>query len=358
MTQAQYIPDFVEALISEIKNREVPDFITDIDTLYLGGGTPSLLSPAQIFMILDALEERFSLQNCSEFTVEVNPDDVTPGYLRALADVGVNRLSMGIQSFQPELLTFMHRAHTAKEAHRSLEVVAKAGFSSFTADLIYGNPGQTEEQLAEDIRQLLAYQPPHVSAYSLTIEPKTRLGKQFEKGTLQPADETMVAAHMKLTERMLSDAGLKRYEISNYAIPGSEAQHNSNYWQHVSYLGFGPSAHSFIWDGEAPVAQRTANIRNYKIYSTGRYEDETQREILTESELAEERILLGLRTQKGISATLLKTSYNYEWTRAQQQLCEELGRRGLLETNEKGMRLTSEGMALADEITARIIAAH
>ncbi len=357
LTSQQHIPEFVDAILSEIENRELPDYAQKVETLYFGGGTPSLLSPAQLFMIIDALETRFDISNLSEFTVEVNPDDVTPGYIQALMDVGVTRVSMGIQSFQPELLEFMHRAHTKEEAHRSLEVIANSNLPSFTVDLIYGNPGQTEQQLEDDLEQILSYNPPHVSAYSLTLEPKTRLGKQFELGRLTPADDEMVARHMQIVESRLAERGLIRYEISNYAKPGYEAIHNANYWQHKTYLGFGPSAHSFEWDGESPVAKRSANIRNFKMYSTGKFEDPDAKEVLTEQELAEEYILLTLRTRKGTHLKKLEEVYSYRFNDKQLTLIDYLRKEAYISQDPELLSLTSKGMTIADELTTKIIAA-
>jgi len=253
VTRDRLIPEFVDALVHEITAVPAGDgspFPGDpVRTLYLGGGTPSRLPLSQFERIFNALYRHFDLSGLTECTVEVNPEDVTTEWLARVRDRGVTRLSMGIQSFQPELLEFMHRAHSAPEAHKALERVVYAGFTSFSVDLIYGCPGQTDAQLRDDLEQLLAYDPPHLSAYSLTIEPRTRLGKQAELGRLNPADDEMVARQSRLVRDVLGANGIHQYEISNYARHGHEAEHNSAYWRHENYLGMGPAAHSFYWPG-------------------------------------------------------------------------------------------------------------
>lgn len=253
VTRDRLIPEFVDALVQEISTVPVGDgspFPGDpVRTLYLGGGTPSRLPLSQLERIFDALHRHFGLSGLEEVTVEVNPEDVTPDLLTGLRDMGVTRLSMGIQTFQPELLEFMHRAHSAPEAHAALESVVRAGFTSFSVDLIYGCPDQTAAQLQDDLNRLLAYDPPHLSAYSLTIEPRTRLGKQAELGRLNPANDETVARQSRLIRDVLGTNGIHQYEISNYARQGHEAEHNSAYWRHENYLGLGPAAHSFYWPG-------------------------------------------------------------------------------------------------------------
>lgn len=253
VTRDRLVPEFVDALLHEISTVPACDgspFPGDpVHTLYLGGGTPSRLPLAQLERIFDTLHRHFGLSGLEEVTVEVNPEDVTADLLLGLRDMGVTRLSMGVQSFQPELLEFMHRAHSAPEAHKSLEKVVHAGFSSFSVDLIYGCPNQTEAQLQDDLDRLLAYDPPHLSAYSLTIEPRTRLGKQAKLGRLNPADDETVARQSRLIRDVLGANGIHQYEISNYARHGHEAEHNSAYWSHENYLGLGPAAHSFYWPG-------------------------------------------------------------------------------------------------------------
>lgn len=354
MTNQQYIPDFVDAIIKETEQSKPEDYLRNIETIYFGGGTPSLLSPAQIMMILDAISSNFDTSSVREITFEMNPDDVTPGYINTLKDLGITRLSMGVQSFQPQLLDFMHRAHNREEALRSLEVLSASGMD-WNTDLIYGNPGQTSADLEKDINEMLSFNPPHISAYSLTIEPKTRLGKMHENGKLQPVDDDIVAEHMALIVNKLADQNIQRYEISNYAIPGREALHNSNYWEHIPYLGFGPSAHSFLWAPGDPVAKRQANWRNLKRWIAGPPVDPDTKEILTLDELAEERIMLGLRTRKGISLENIYARYDYRFSDHQKKYIDHLVHNGYAEYDNDRLRLSSEGFAICDEIAVQVI---
>ena len=265
VTRDRLIPEFVDALVHEISAVPTGDgspFQGDpVRTLYLGGGTPSRLPLPQLKRIFDALHRRFDLSRLAECTMEVNPEDVTANLLAGLRDMGVTRLSMGIQSFQPELLEFMHRAHSAPEAHTALESVLRAGFASFSVDLIYGCPDQTEAQLQDDLDRLLAYDPPHLSAYSLTVEPRTRLGKQAELGRLNPANDETVARQSRLIRDVLGANGIHQYEISNFAWQGHEAEHNSAYWRHENYLGLGPAAHSFYWPGGGLERERSSDLK-------------------------------------------------------------------------------------------------
>ncbi len=395
VTRDRLIPAFVENLVTEITHGPVlpegvlththPDDLCrhPLKTIYLGGGTPSRLHSDQLQRITEALADRFDLSQIREFTVEVNPEDLTREWLDAARRTGVTRLSMGIQSFQPELLEFMHRAHSEKQAHQALDLVAETGFDSFSVDLIYGNPGQSRRQLHDDLMQLLRYHPPHISAYSLSIEPKTRLGKQMELGRLTPQDDDEVAAQARLIRDTLAENGIYQYEVSNYAQPGHEAVHNSAYWRHENYLGLGPAAHSFYWPDGADRAIRwyhppdihawqhgvsslpsslpssdatpavapagNAAVENSQVENT-HFETET----LSLEQLAEERIMLGLRTTDGISTEELGSRYNYVFRETQQKEIMRFREKGWLAGDEP-LRLTDEGFAIADAITVQLI---
>jgi oxygen-independent coproporphyrinogen-3 oxidase len=347
ITRKKLIDPFVDSLIKEIQSyRGTPYSDENIETIYLGGGTPSQLSQAQLNRIFDALGESFSLHPV-EVTMEMNPDDVTPDYLKSLLDLGINRASMGVQSFDEKLLQFMHRAHTKSEALNALESLQTAGFPTYTADLIYGNPGQTLEMLDDDISQLLQFDPPHISAYSLTVEPQTRLGKQVKLGRISPPEDDLVAEHVDLLTKRFSDAGIERYEVSNFSKPGKEALHNSNYWKHENYLGLGPSAHSFWLLEEGGL--RWENRSDIKKYIDGISDGiSTEPEKLSMLSLAEERLMLGLRTKWGVGFDELKTRYNYELNRKQKLWMEYQREQGMLKTDGNVLRFTSEGLKIAD----------
>lgn len=357
LTRKELIDPFVDALIEEIHSyKEHPFSEEQFDTIYLGGGTPSLLEPARLEQVFSKLDEIFDLAP-KEVTLEMNPDDVTVEYLRDLKTLGVNRASMGVQSFDPSLLLFMHRAHDPGEAEAALEMLQQANFPTFTADLIYGNPGQELEQLERDINRLLYYQPPHISAYSLTIEPGTRLGKQVELGKTETPEDEMVAKHFDLVERKLLENGIRRYEISNFSIPGKEAIHNSNYWRHVNYLGLGPSAHSLFWAGDG--ASRWNNKKDIKTYLDRDWEQVTEEETnLDMQDMAEERLMLGLRTIWGISFQPMKSVYSYQFSKKQMEWLERQHKEGFIMLNEEKIRLTSTGLKIADYLILELISRH
>ncbi len=349
VTRQQLRDEYVDGLIAEIKSYQGTPFADEtVNTIYLGGGTPSLLPVQQLDDIFSALHSTFSIE-AEEVTLEMNPDDVTADYLAALKQAGITRASMGVQSFQPELLEFMNRAHDRDEALQCLELLSQSKFNAFTVDLIYGNPGQTLEQLSDDLDLLLQYRPPHVSAYSLTVESGTRLGKQVELGRINPPKDERVAEQFELLNERLADEGIERYEVSNYSQPGSEAQHNSNYWRHENYLGLGPAAHSFWWDDEA---RRWSNEPDIKAYLKAPAKREMEQ--LSCEQLAEERIMMGLRTRSGISEQELAEKYSYKFSEAQRIYLQEQQEKGTVHLNDT-IRLTGSGTLIADAITLDLI---
>lgn len=355
------IPDnknaFVDALIEEIRSKKNTFLSSDaIDTIYFGGGTPSLLTIPQFDRIFSALNDTFNTQ-LKEVTVELNPDDVTKEYLEGLKSLGVNRVSMGVQTFDEELLLFMNRTHNSAEALKCLELLKASDINVFTADLIYGNPGQTLKMLEKDLDILLQFDPPHVSAYSLTIEPKTRLGKQLELGRLIPAEDETVEKHFELVEEKLKQKDIHRYEVSNFAKTGSEALHNSNYWEHKNYLGLGPGAHSFWWDRFFKTAYRWENEPNLKNYLQTKDFNNPSKERLTLQHLAEERIMLGLRTVKGTDLRDLETKYGYCLTEEQIACLAQKESEGKILFDTNTIRLTSTGLKIADALTLDILTA-
>lgn len=353
VTRTSERESFIRRLIREIAGYRDSKYTDEtVDTIYFGGGTPSLLEPVQVERILDELDRTFQL-DIREFTFEVNPDDVTAEFLRALKDLGVTRLSMGVQSFQPDLLEFMHRAHSREEALRCLELLSQSAFESYTVDLIYGNPDQSLEDLDKDLDLLLGFDPPHVSAYSLTIEPGTRLGKQVELGRIAPPEDDKVAYHFDLVNERLQAKRIRRYEVSNYSKPGREAVHNSNYWEHENYLGFGPAAHSFWWDQKAVRWEEERNLRGYL-----KGEDISSKpEKLTSKQLAEERLMMGLRTRHGITVKELRERYHYQLSEKQKAYIKEREKEQKLYF-DKRIKLTDKGIKIADAILLDLVTLH
>jgi len=292
-----------------------------------------------------------------EVTIELNPDDVARDYLSDIRSLDINRASMGVQTFDEELLKFMHRAHNREEAFNSLRLLSENGFDTFTVDLIYGNPAQSVELLKRDLEILTSFNPPHVSAYSLTIEDSTRLGKQVELGRITPPEDDEVARHFDLVSRSLESSGILQYEVSNFAKPGSEAMHNSAYWEHKNYLGFGPAAHSFWWDEDQQSAKRWNNKRDLSSYLKGDWKLENDVERLNLSQLAEERIMLALRTKGGISNKELLSRYEFKFSEKQLAYLEEKKKQHIVEINNKTVSLTKEGLKIADLILLDLITA-
>lgn len=343
---------FVQRLVKDIESYRDSRFAREtVETIYFGGGTPSLLEPAQVEQIMSALYDVFDVE-AREITLEMNPDDVSAQFLADLKSLGISRASMGVQSFEPELLEFMNRAHSSEEALQCLELLSASDFNSYTVDLIYGNPGQTVEQLKSDVKQLLEFNPPHISAYSLTIEPKTRLGKQVELGRIAPPEDDKVAEHFDIINQLFSSHGIGRYEVSNYSVPGKEAIHNSNYWEHKNYLGLGPGAHSFWWDDNAERWENEQDLRKYL-----RDEDHPEREKLSLKQLAEERLMMGLRTEKGVGIAELSEQYDYMLSDRQVDYLKNREQEGKVEVDER-VALTDEGIKIADAIILDLVTLH
>lgn len=355
VTRTGYRDAFVDRLVKEIESYSDTKYASErMNTVYFGGGTPSLLKATDIERIMCALRNTFKL-DLEEVTLEMNPDDVTNNYLQNLLELGVTRSSMGVQSFKPELLEFMNRAHTREHALQCLELLKSAGFHTFTVDLIYGNPGQSLQDLEEDLDTLISFDPPHVSAYSLTVEPRTKLGKQVELGRIKPPEDDVVSDHYDLVVEKLAEAGIQQYEVSNYSKPGHEALHNSSYWRHENYLGLGPAAHSFWWDEDG--ATRWSNPSDLKAYLE-RDSWKQEKEALNKLQLAEERLMLGLRTREGIATEELENTYNYKLNERQQEYINQKEREGKVKLGSGHLRLTAKGRKIADSILLDIVTMH
>ena len=293
----------MKALCKEIKERQ-DEAGEPIRTIYIGGGTPSTLRLED----LTAINQSITSQCIAEYTVEVNPGDATEEYMRGLKETGVNRLSMGVQSFQDELLQLIGRRHNAQQAIEAVQWAQEAGFDNISIDLIYALPVQTMEQWKEDIEKALRLGVQHISTYGLMYEEGTALTKMRERGEIQETDEeTENAMYDYLCER-LKEAGFVHYEVSNFALPGYEAKHNSSYWDGTPYVGMGAGAHSYIRN------IRSWNPCDLEAYIRGIEEGTLVREseTLSEKDLYNERIMLGLRTNKGIPLSYVNVRNGHE----------------------------------------------
>jgi oxygen-independent coproporphyrinogen-3 oxidase len=307
-TDHSLIPRWLKALEKEIGFYQ--DSFPVMDTLYLGGGSPSGLSELQIESLLDLIRERFQWDADSEITLEGNPNDLNPSKLKAYRDLGINRISLGVQSLNSRELLFLRRRHTTEEALKALEGIRRAGFTNLGIDLIYGLPGQTKEEWLTTLKKVLTFDPEHLSCYQLTIAKGTLFWGMKEKGHLQPISEEEEEALFLATSRFLEDHGYLHYEISSFAREEKYfSRHNQKYWQRQACLGLGPSAHSFQGN------HRWWNVRSINRYCRALEEGNLpleEQEELSHEQVQLELISLGLRTRAGLDLTLLKDEHNLE----------------------------------------------
>ena len=303
--------EFADALVREIGQRA--DEITDeTNTLYIGGGTPSVLPLCVFERILHALQEVGSSGPYDEFTVEVNPEDIVEKgeeYVAGLLRLGVNRISMGVQSFDDDVLKFMNRRHNAENARKAYAILENAGVPNISIDLIFGLPQLSDDQWQDTLDKALSISskgrlPQHISSYQLSVEPGSMLAKLVEKGQWQEASEELCEHQYKMLCQALQKAGYHHYEISNFALHGFEAQHNSAYWRHVPYTGLGPGAHSFV----KPYKRKwnEPDLQKYIADPMSVQDGET----LTDDQIALERVMLALRTSEGIDEAYLRQHCN------------------------------------------------
>ncbi len=275
------------------------DSFPAFDSLYFGGGTPTILSDDAFKKLIDFLRSHFMFADGAEVTVEANPEDMTQEKLEALRSCGVNRLSIGVQSFDDKDLTTLKRCHSVHAAEAALELARSEGFENIGIDLMYMIPGQTEKSWMNSLRRALSFEPPHLSCYQMTFEERTPFGRMKAEGRIAVPDEETERTFFLLTSRFLQEHGFIHYEISNFARDeASRSRHNGKYWRHIPYLGLGPGAHSF--DG----ATRWWNLRSVKLYCRALNESSKPiegSEVLTEEQFRLERLYLGMRTRDGIS---------------------------------------------------------
>lgn len=320
-----------------------------VDTIYFGGGTPSLLTQQQLASILDTLREQFKLSPV-EVTLEANPDDLSPQKLQDVRKLGINRLSIGIQSFDDQVLKFLNRAHDAKLAAQCVHDAHDAGFNNISIDLIYAIPGQSHEQWRSNIAKAIDLHPQHISSYSLTIEEKTVFGNWAAKGKLIPVEDDDTARQMDLLSGILENAGYLHYEVSNFARPGFESRHNSSYWKDSKYLGLGPSAHSY--NGPSRQFNISNNHQYLKSIEAGTLPATV--EVLSNKDKANEYLLTSLRTSWGTDLTRLQTEYDYDIARIHEKYLTLLLHNELATLSNDVLYLTRKGRLLADKIAAEL----
>jgi len=344
-TKSDYADRMVAAIVGEIALRHEELDSVALDSVYFGGGTPSLLSERQLNEILESIFKHFSPKAGTEITLEANPDDLTREKVKQLAHSPVNRLSMGIQSFHEAELKLMNRAHNAREARAALDRVFDSGFTDITADLIFGMPGSRLSTWAENLEEMLRWPMPHLSCYSLTVEPRTALHHQVQQGQVLLPDEDVVRSQFFHTIDFLDARNMAQYELSNFALPGHEAVHNSAYWHGKPYLGIGPSAHSYTG------AVRKKNIANNAQYmkSVEAGQPEIEIEQLSDTERANESIMTALRLREGLQWDMLHEQHPHHAAQVQ-QAAKTLIEKGWLDESPEGVRLAREGKIMADRV--------
>lgn len=318
-----------------------------LQSIYFGGGTPSILENKELKTILDTVYSVHEVTENPEITLEANPDDLSESYLRGLKQAGINRLSIGIQSFDDQVLKFLNRAHNSAEALGAFHLANEAGFDNISIDLIYGIPNQDDEMWLKNIAQAIAFNPNHISCYALTIEPKTVFGNWTENNRMPPLDEDMAARQFEILVQELKAAGYIHYEVSNFAKPAKLAVHNSNYWKSKSYLGIGPGAHSYN------LETRQYNVSNNPKYVASLEKGQLifELEYLSPKDKINEYLLTSLRTIWGANLSFLKTELGYELPQRHILLMEE---QGLAKIEANHLILTEKGWLIADTLIFKL----
>ena len=348
----------VNALISEIvirsKSPENEISIISqneiIETIYFGGGTPSLLSGNDINKILSVVKGCFQVSNSAEITLEANPDDITIEKLNEWKTGGINRLSIGIQSFIERDLQWMNRAHNAQQALNCIHLARKAGFNNFSIDLIFGTPGLSDKEWKENVQTIIDLNIPHISSYALTVEPKTALQKMILLKKKEDVNTDIQAEQYLKLMQMMRDTGYEHYEISNFAKPGFRSVHNSSYWQGKKYIGIGPSAHSY--NGE----MRMWNKANNAIYIKSIEENiiPFEKEILTQTQKLDEYIMTSLRTIEGMNLKFIENNFSIDERKRIENLLEKEVAKEMILANRENIVLTDEGKLFADRIAVKL----
>lgn len=349
-TTPHYKDEILKAIRSEISLRK--DYLGNekIETIYFGGGTPSLLSADELQLLILEITDNYDVSSSAEITLEANPDDLSPQKVRELRQTPINRFSIGIQSFFEDDLKWMNRAHTAREAHSAVKRVQDAGFENITTDLIYGFPLLSDEKWEYNIHQLIELQVPHISSYSMTVEPATALSHFIKTGKQKPMDENQSAAQFIVLMDLLQEAGFEHYEISNFAKPGMHSRHNSNYWEGVKYLGIGPSAHSY--NGES----RQWNISNNMKYTEAieMKKIPAEHEILELKDRVNEYIMTSLRTSKGMDLEKISKNFGSDYATEIRGGLEPLIDKNWIIDKDQVIILTREGKLFADHIASEL----
>lgn len=346
-TQIEHINDFVDALVKEVSLQQ--NYLSQpIETIYFGGGTPSLLNETQLNKIINAIHSNYSISSNIELTLEANPDDFNIEKTKMWYGQGINRLSIGIQSFQDNALVWMNRAHNTMQSHQSIEIALEAGIHNLSIDLIYGTPHLSNEALINDIEILNNYQIPHVSCYALTVEEKTALYHLIKEKKIDDIDANKQAEHFEIIVEQLEKNGFEHYEISNFAKQGHQSKHNSNYWKGVPYLGLGPSAHSYN------INTRQWNIANNHLYIQNINNGVVPFEIekLETATRYNEYMMISLRLLAGVNFQEIQDRFGEAYLKHTLLVKDQFKNSNQLQNNELGFAISKNSRFLADGIAS------
>lgn len=337
---------YVAALCRELELRR--DYLggEPVRTVYFGGGTPSRLTPDQIGTVISAIRSILGLDSLEELTIECNPDDITPQYITALKAFGVNRISMGVQTFNDGLLRFMHRRHTAAQALNAVRICRESGITNISIDLMYGLPGQTLAMFRTDLETALAAGVQHISSYCLSYEEGTPLLSLRDQGKLQPADEDLSSAMFTLMCQTLRDGGFEHYEISNFCRPGCHSRHNSSYWDGTPYLGLGAAAHSY---NKTSRQWSPSNLDTY-LNSIEKGIPAFDKETLSEQDRFNEKVMLSLRTSQGLDLQTISAAQQQSLLASAKPFIE----RGQLIRDHSFIRLSESALFISDTIISTL----
>ncbi len=346
----EQIHGFTHALISEIENSPYTNLGWEIDTIFIGGGTPTILGNHHLESIVNALHKRFNLSQLKEFTIETNPGEVKPELLKTLQSFGINRLSIGVQSLFDKHLQFLTRIHTNEQAIQTIKMAKDIGFENINADLIFGIPGQNLEEWTGDLKTIIDLDLQHVSAYSLTVEQGTQLDKWVSSSKIMMPEDELSLEMFYTANQLMSDRGYNPYELSNFSKPGFECQHNLHYWRIEPYLAFGPSAHGFDgltrWSNYNDLHQYMTSIENGNMPVKESY-------TIDEIEYANEIIGFGLRLKEGFQINKLPKSVHAQFGKQYKHVINLYPE--CVDRSDDNISLTKKGMAFADAIASDFI---
>ncbi len=343
--------DMIATILKELELRK--DYLPGhtIETIYFGGGTPSVLTADEIKRITEQIYKLYRVENLQEFTLEANPDDLSAQYLKELRDTAISRFSIGVQSFRDEDLRYMNRAHDAQEADRAIKTAQDTGFANLTIDLIYGTPGLTDADWRHNLGMIKQLSIPHFSSYALTVEEGTALHHNIKRNKTTPVDAAQAAGQFEILMDEAAKMGFDHYEISNLALPGHHAVHNTNYWMGVPYIGIGPSAHSYN------MHSRSWNIANNALYIKRIVAEKTlplETETLTTEQQLNEYLMTSLRTMWGTDINKIATTWSADYSKQILHDAERFIDKGQLTLQDNKLLLTNEGKLFADSIAGEL----